>query len=149
VPLSGQTPPMRACMWSPMDPEELCRPKCPSPKSWHTDKGPRATVQRRPSGWDPESSMGMEEPMVKQVVHVLLKVKASQATWVPKNVPIVMSDTPRDVPVTGWKAGRPCFPWMKGGQALSTCAACYRLKISCKTSVGTTTGKKEAEERES
>ena len=35
---------------------------------------------------------------------------------------------------------------MKGGQALSTCAACYRLKMSCKTSTGAATGRKEVEE---
>jgi len=35
---------------------------------------------------------------------------------------------------------------MKGGQALSTCAACYGVKMSCKTNMSIVAGKKEVEE---
>ena len=40
------------------------------------------------------------------------------------------------------------MPHTKGGQALSACAACYRVKMSCKTSAGIAASKKEAEEPE-
>ena len=46
------------------------------------------------------------------------------------------------------EGGRQCLPQMKGGQALTTCAACYGIKMSCKTSAGVATGKKEVEELE-
>ena len=38
------------------------------------------------------------------------------------------------------------MPWTKGGQALTACAACYGIKMSCKTSVGIAAGEKEVEE---
>ena len=69
--------------------------------------------------------------------------------WVAKNAPVVMSDMPRDVPCDRCqKVGRLCLSWIKGGQALSTCAVCYGVKMSCKTSVGVAASKKEVEQEE-
>ena len=42
--------------------------------------------------------------------------------------------------------GRLCLLQTERGQVLSACAACYGIKMSCKTSMGTTTGRKEVEE---
>src|SRR5882724_4555642 len=54
---------------------------------------------------------------------------------------------PRDIPCDRCrKAGRLCLPRRKGGQALTACAVCYGIKMSCKTSVGVTAGEKEVEE---
>ena len=87
--------------------------------------------------------------MVKQAACIMPKAKAGQTAWVMKNAPIVTSDTLRDIPCDRCrKVGRPCLPWMKGGQALSTCATCYGLKISCKTRVGAVTSRNEAEGQE-
>jgi len=83
------------------------------------------------------------------MVCILLKVKASRAAQVAKNAPVVTSDMLWGIPCNRcWKVGRPCFPRTKGGQALSTCAACYGVKMSCKTSTGVVAGKKEAGELE-
>ena len=99
--------------------------------------GPKANVHA-PSEWSgiSGSSMGMEDPQVKQAAPLQPKVNTSQTAegkiWVAKNAPIVMSDTLRDVPCDRCeKVGRLCLPWTKGGQALTTCARCYGLKMSC------------------
>src|SRR5882724_949381 len=66
-----------------------------------------------------------------------------------KNMLVVTSDMPQDVPCDRCqKVGRLCLPQTKGGQALSACAACYRVKMSCKTSMGIMASKREVEEPE-
>ena len=60
-----------------------------------------------------------------------------------------MSNILRDIPCDRCeKVGRQCLPQMKGGQALSACAGCYRLKMSCRTTAGAVTGRKEVERHE-
>ena len=55
--------------------------------------GPGDTI-RSLSEWSgiPESSTGAGDPVAEQVVCILPKVKASQAAWVAKNVPVVTSE---------------------------------------------------------
>ena len=101
-----------------------------------------------PSEWSrlPESSNGAGSLSVEWVVRVPPKVKTGRVARVTKNAPMVTSDMPWNVPCDRFrKAGRPCLPWTKGGQALTTCAACHGIKMSCKTSVGIATREKEVE----
>jgi len=110
--------------------------------------GPRDATQSL-SEWSgiPESTTGAGDPAQQECV--LPKTQANWAVRVPKNVPVVMSEVLQDVPCDRcWKVGRQCFPQTNGGQALSTCAACYEVKMSCKTSMGVAASKKEAGEPE-
>src|SRR5882724_3072638 len=112
--------------------------------------GPRATVQSS-SEWSgiPDSSLGTEEPNIEQAPCGQPKAEVGRAGQVAKNTPIATLDIPRDIPCDRCgKVGWPCFPRTKGGQVLSACAACYGLKMSCKTSGSAATSRKEVEQLE-
>src|SRR5882724_5601489 len=97
-----------------------------------------------------ESSKGAERPR-HEMDHPMTKAaKATkQKVWVTKNAPILTSNMARSMPCDRCdKAGRPCLRWMNGGQALSTCAGCYILKMSCKTGVNTAISRNKGEKLE-
>ena len=65
--------------------------------------------------------------------------------WGPKSQPVVTLKTPRLVPCDRcWWVGRNCFSWKKGPETLIACAACFKVKMSCKTRGDGVQGRKQA-----
>jgi len=74
-------------------------------------------------------------------------LKSPGKVHVPKSTPVVTSTTPREVPCDQCRRmNRACLARTKGGQPLSACEGCHRVKMSCKTSGNVRTGRSEGGE---